>query len=55
MREASHAAAPAARVCRWRSRRGNAALPLPSARPRDRVVGVKHGTKRLANRSRSWT
>ena len=55
MREASHAAAPAARVRRWRSRRGNAASPLPPARPRDRVVGVKQGTKRLANRSRSWT
>ena len=43
MRKASHAAAPAARVCRWRSRRGNAASPLPPARPRERVDGVKEG------------
>ncbi len=39
MKDASHAAAPAARVRRWRSRRGNAESPLPKARLRDWVLG----------------
>lgn len=43
MKDTSHAAAPAARIRRQRSRRGNAASPLPPVRPRDRMNGVRKG------------